>query len=290
MPNLIEIPKIKAQPEDIAIYLPENVKAKWNPDIKAASDKKEDDSTINIYDMVGEDWFTRGMTAKIVSAVLSRNKGNDITVNINSPGGDFFEGVAIYNLLKEHDADVNVRIIGLAASAASVIAMAGTNIKIAESGFLMIHNAWGFCIGNKHDMEEYQIALAQFDKAMLRVYEKKTGMDKAEITAMMDKETFISGEDSIDMGFADKFLDSDETKVDKSSNAKYNSSLREIDLALAKSGHTRSERRAIIKEFTSTPGATVKEESTPCAADRQTLDALASFTATLNQMRKKDHA
>lgn len=265
--------------QDVRFYLPENIMSRWHPDIQAAND--DDESTINIYDVVGEDWWTgQGMTAKVVSAVLRKNKGKEITVNINSPGGDFFEGLAIYNLLKEHDAPITVRVVGMAASAASVIAMAGSTIKIAEAGFFMIHNAWHVCVGNKHDMQERADTLAQFDQSMVGIYAKKTGMDRDEITDMMDAETWISGADAVEQGFATQFLDSDELDDQKDTGAKYNSSLKEIDVALAKAGKTRSQRRALLKDLTSTPGATVNEPATPCAGENLT-DALASFVKTL---------
>lgn len=268
---------------DVRFFLPETIMSKWHPEIQAAD--SEDEATINIYDIVGEDWWTgQGMTSKIVSAVLRKNKGKEITVNINSPGGDFFEGLAIYNLLKEHDADVTVRIVGMAASAASVIAMAGTTIKIAEAGFLMIHNAWHICVGNKHDMAERAKVLSQFDESMIGIYAKKTGLSNDEITSMMDKETWISGADSVEKGFATQFLDSDELEKDDGEKASFNSALKAVDVALAKAGKTRSERRNIIKDLTGTPGATVKvDEITPCAddSDPELKSALASFTKTL---------
>jgi ATP-dependent protease ClpP protease subunit len=266
--------------QDVRFYLPESIMSRWHPDIQAAND--DDDSTINVYDIVGEDWWTgQGMTAKIVSAVLRRNRGKEVTVNINSPGGDFFEGLAIYNLLKEHDAPITVRVVGMAASAASVIAMAGTTIKIAEAGFFMIHNAWHVCVGNKHDMHDRADVLAQFDDSMVGIYAKKTGKDRDEITDMMDAETWISGADAVKQGFASQFLDSDELDVDDDESAKFNSSLKEVEMALAKAGKSRSQRRHIIKDLTSTPGATVKKPATPCAGDSKLADALASFTQTL---------
>lgn len=269
--------------QDVRFYLPENIMSRWQPDVQAAN--SDDESTINIYDIVGEDWWTgQGMTAKIVSAVLRKNKGKEVTVNINSPGGDFFEGLAIYNLLKEHDAPVTVRVVGMAASAASVIAMAGNTIKIAEAGFFMIHNAWHVCVGNKHDMTERAQTLAQFDESMVGIYSKKTGIDRDEITTMMDKETWISGADAVDQGFATQFLDSDELDAPDDAGAKYNSSLKEVDMALAKAGHPRSKRRAILKDLTSMPGATVKDDATPRAGTHKPDDlagALASFLQTL---------
>jgi len=272
--------KARNDMQDIRSYLSDDILARWEPDVCAAD--SDDEASINIYDVVGEDYWTgQGMTGKVVSSILRKNKGKAVTVNINSPGGDFFEGVAIYNLLKEHDGDVNIRIVGMAASAASVIAMAGDNIKIAESAFLMIHNAWGIVIGNKHEMNERAEVLAGFDKSMVGVYTKASTLDEDEVIEMMDGETWINGADAVEMGFCTQFLDSDELEVDEDKKAKYNSSLKEVDVILAKAGKTRSERRHILKDLTSTPGAAVKEEIKPGADQNDWSDALASLNKNL---------
>lgn len=124
---------------------------RWQPDVRAAS---EGDATISIYDAIGDNWDGTGVTAKRIGAALRNIGARDVTVNVNSPGGDFFEGVAIYNLLREHQGKVTVRVMGLAASAASVIAMAGDEILMGDGSFLMIHNAWAVAIGNRHDMAD----------------------------------------------------------------------------------------------------------------------------------------
>ena len=93
--------------------------------VAAAADKGSEETTLNIYSEIGDTWDGTGMTPKIVSSVLRQAGGKDLTVNINSPGGSFFDGLAIYTLLKDYSGKVNVRVIGMAASAASVIALAG---------------------------------------------------------------------------------------------------------------------------------------------------------------------
>ena len=103
------------------------------------------------------------MTARRIAGILRALGPGPITVNINSPGGDVFEGIAIYNLLREHDGEVTVNVIGLAASIASVIAMAGDNIRIAKSAYFMIHNAWTIAMGNRNDMQKVVDTLGSFD-------------------------------------------------------------------------------------------------------------------------------
>lgn len=261
---------------DIRFLLPENIMSRYNPEIFASSDDQDDKATINMYDVIGHDYFSGGgVTEKMVSAVLRRNKGKNVTVNINSPGGDFFTGVAIYNMLKEHDGDVTIKIVGMAASAASVIAMAGTNIKIGKAAFLMIHNAWNLCIGNRNEMRDMAATLQEFDTAMQRVYSEVTGMEKSEIIKMMDNESWLGGEKAIELGFAKEYLDSDEIDVDDEEKSQYNSSLKLVDSALAKAGKTRSERREILKDLTSMPGATVKTATPGAGKEENALhDAL----------------
>ena len=131
------LPSVQAfdAPRGAEFDAPSSALDQWQP-VKAASDT--DANTINIYDQIGETWDGTGMTARLVNSVLRRAKGDDVQVNVNSPGGDFFEGVTIYNMLREYDGTVNINVIGLAASAASIIAMAADDLKIAKSGFLMM--------------------------------------------------------------------------------------------------------------------------------------------------------
>ena len=167
----------KAAENDVRFFIPDNILARYNPEIHASDDDADDKATINMYDVIGYDYWTGGgVTEKMVSAVLRKNKGKDITVNINSPGGDFFTGVAIYHMLKEHDGDVTVKVVGMAASAASIIAMAGTNVKIGKAAFLMIHNAWHICVGNRNDMRDSADTLEEFDTAMRNVYSDVSGL------------------------------------------------------------------------------------------------------------------
>ena len=171
---------------------------KWEPAVRAAS---EGEASISIYDSIGENWDGTGITAKRVSGILRAMGEKDVTVNVNSPGGDFFEGVAIYNLLREHKAKVTVRVMGLAASAASVIVMAGDEILMGDGAFLMIHNAWAVAIGNRHDMADAAKRLEPFDAAMASVYANRSGITVAKAARMMDDETWIGAAQAIEDGF-----------------------------------------------------------------------------------------
>ncbi|HCL3777359.1 TPA: Clp protease ClpP, partial [Pseudomonas aeruginosa] len=183
----------------------------WRPELRAASGDNPD-TTITIYEPIGYDWWTgEGVTAKRIAGALRAIGGDvDVTVNINSPGGDVFEGLAIYNLLREHKGKVSVNIIGLAASAASFIAMAGDEIRIGRAAFLMIHNAWLIAMGNRNDLREIADWLEPFDMTLADIYAQRTGIDIDDIVKQMDAETWIGGREAVDKGWADAFLESDE--------------------------------------------------------------------------------
>lgn len=156
-------------------------------------------TTVDLYDEIG--WY--GVTAKDFRAQLKDVKG-DFTLRINSPGGDVFDGIAIYNDLLAHDGKVTVEVTGMAASIASIIAMAGDEIVIAENAFFMVHNAWTFAIGNRHDMANQASVLGKIDDALARTYAARTTSGIRTIKQMMDDETWMSAKDAVDGGFADR--------------------------------------------------------------------------------------
>lgn len=214
--SLSKLPKIEAL-QGQKWHMREDVLDKWNPAIKMVG---EADNTISILDVIGEDYFSEGVTSKRISAALRQIGENDVIVNINSPGGDFFEGVAIYNALRAHPSKVTVRVIGQASSAASVIAMAGDEVQIGKAGFLMVHNAWTIGVGNRHDMRSLSDTMATFDGSMAEVYAAKTGKKKKETEKWMDAETWFSGSEAIAAGLADSFLPDDLIEDDGEVNAK----------------------------------------------------------------------
>ena len=227
---------------------------RWNPAIKASD---ENDNTIGIYDPIGYDyWDDSGVTAKRISAALRSLDGADVVVNINSPGGDVFEGLAIYNLLREYKGHVTVRVLGVAASAASFIAMAADEIQIARAGFFMIHNAWTGLWGNRNDLRETADFLEQIDDTIADIYHVRSGLSMDELKADMDKERWINGRDAIDSGFADAFLPSDVVVEDTKNFTKEKVAAHKADILLAKAGMSRSSRRELIQDLKGTPGAT----------------------------------
>lgn len=248
--SLRELPEIKAErlPSVCAFEPDADAVDRWNAGIMAQG---EDGTTISILDVIGEDFWTGGgVTSKRVSAALRAIGAKDITVDLNSPGGDFFEGVAIYNVLRAHPHKVTVRVLGLAASAASVIAMAGDEIQIGKAGFLMIHNAWVVAMGNRHDMADAAKVLEPFDDAMATVYSERSGAKKSKVAEWMDNETWMNGENAVAEGLADSFLPADAVKEDttKADAMLGVNATRRIDARLAKTGMPRTERRALLAD------------------------------------------
>lgn len=195
--------------------MPANAMEKWDSELKAAY--MDDSRTIHVYGVIGEVWdivddgegWDYGMvgtTSQQINTFLQRLGPGPVTLNINSPGGDMFEGLAIYNLLREHNGEVTVNVIGTAASAASVIAMAGDVVNVAKAGFLMIHNTWMVYLGNRNDFIAMAEKLLPFDKAMAGIYSDRTGLPEADVLALMDAETWISGNDALAKGFADAVI------------------------------------------------------------------------------------
>ena len=254
---------------------------RWDAGIRAATDE---DRTISIYDVIGYDYWTGdGVTAKRIAAALRGMGPGPVTVNINSPGGDMFEGLAIYNLLREHDGEVTVKVLGLAASAASIIAMAGDTVQIARAGFYMIHNCWVMAIGNRNDLRAVADTLEPFDAAMADIYVARTGKELAEIQKQMDGETWIGGSSAVEQGFADELLASDQVKQGEQKSA---SAIRRLEAALRASGMPKSEAMRLISEFKSSAGdpagsgagdPTVHDEPTPVIDLSASLNAIKSI-------------
>lgn len=240
--------------------------AKWDSGIRCAADTG---NTIEVFDVIGEDYWTgTGVTAKFIAAKLRELDGADVSVFINSPGGDMFEGLAIYNLLREYKGEVTTKIVGMAASAASVIAVAGDKVEIGSSAFYMIHNAWTLAAGNRHEFRAMADYLEPFDAAMADIYAARTGLPVADIVKMLDAETWINGTDAVEQGFADELLASDKVLHDTTATA---SAAAKLDRALAASGMPRTERRRLLNEVKAGTPSAASEEDTPRAVDDETL-------------------
>src|SRR5690606_5098984 len=170
----------------------------------------DDRAEILIYDEIGENWWGEGISAKRFAEELSEIKASRIDVRINSGGGSVFEGNAIYNALVRHPARVETYIDGIAASIASVIAMAGERIHIAANAFIMIHNPHGVVWGEAVDMRKMADTLDTVRGSLVGTYARRTGQDTAQIEAWMDAETWFNAEEAIEQGFADEIVEGQE--------------------------------------------------------------------------------
>lgn len=171
---------------------------------QAETDKAE----IFIYEQIGEDWWTgEGVTAKNFCKEVAALKVNQIDLHINSPGGSVFDGQAIYNALKRHPANVTTYIDGIAASIASVIALAGDTVVMAPNALYMIHNPWGLAQGSADEMRKYADLLDKVRDTIVTVYREKCGLSDEEIIAAMDAETWMSAEEAQAFGFVDQIGD-----------------------------------------------------------------------------------
>ena len=243
----------------------------WNPDLRAAVETATD--TITMYGVIGEDWWGEGVTVKRIDSALRAIGDKPVTVYINSPGGDMFEGIAIYNRLREHSQPVTTKVLGLAASAASVIAMAGTQREVAKSAFLMIHNCWTWLAANRHGLREAADQMEEFDKAMIGLYADTSGQSEDVIEHMLDAETYLSGSSALEKGFATGLIAADEVREAPDDSLTQAHASRKLDAALAKSGMPRSERRKLIAGIkTSKPNAAGGD--TPSAVAPGTLSAV----------------
>lgn len=151
-----------------------------------------------IYDMLEMD----ATSPKDVFDALS-STDEDVEVIINSGGGDVFSGSEIYTALKEHQGNVNVKVVGVAASAASVIAMAGSKIEMSPTAQMMIHNASSIAVGDNREMQTAYNMLTSANKAVANAYIAKTGKSEQEITDLMNEETWFSADTAVEQGFAD---------------------------------------------------------------------------------------
>lgn len=237
--------------------------------------------TVSIFDYIGDDGEGGGVTAKRMAGVLRSLAGRPLTVEINSPGGNYFEGVAIYNLLRRHDADIRVEVLGIAASAASVIAMAGDEIAIAHNAEIMIHEAQGLFIGTKTDMKAAFETLEHLDTAMCETYAARSGRPADEFAAMIaGKDMFFRGQEAIDAGLADVLLSQEAEMPVYAAADEFPSDKASLDRFLAKHDMPRSARRDLFRAIGSgTPNAAGSSPATLRAGDEPEPDYSRLFEA-----------
>jgi ATP-dependent protease ClpP protease subunit len=156
-----------------------------------------------LYGDVGQDWFGDGNAAVDMQAILADNPAARVKLRINSSGGDVFEGVAMHALLSRHAGPVDVSVDGLAASAASLVAMAGNTVEISQGAMIMVHNASAMAVGNAAEIDSTVALLRKVDAEMAAIYAKRSGQSVVDVQSAMDAETWYTAAEAVEFGLAD---------------------------------------------------------------------------------------
>lgn len=195
--------KLAERIEEVAMIptaeAPDQLRRPAKPVFEAYAAEDNSEAVIDIYDVIG----TWDLNAATFRRLLNSITAPRITIRINSPGGSVFDAFAMYDDLRSHGAHVHVHIAGLAASAASLIAMAGDTISIADNGFIMVHEAWVAMYGNKRELASAQRLLGQIDRRLASTYQARAGGKVADWAAAMEAETWYDAEDAVAAGLAD---------------------------------------------------------------------------------------
>ncbi len=290
--SLLKLPEARSvqMPANLQWDVPSEVLSRWSQMPVAAADG--DEATISIYDVIGEDFWTgEGFTAKRMSAALRNIGEREVRVKINSPGGSLPEGTAIFNELRKHPAKVTVDVMGWAASAASVIAMAGDEIRMGLGSFMFVHNSWGLAIGNRHAFADAAALFGEFDQSMVDIYAARTGRERKDIEALLDGPTaasdgtFMSAKRAVDEGFATLVDDNLRIDADDSPEARALQARRRIEGALAKD-MTRKDRQALINDLLA-PAASLKPAPRDAGrnAERDAGDITPGLMALIETMK-----
>src|SRR5574344_2577328 len=157
-------------------------------------------------EIASESWFDDDVTPKLFKDELLSGSG-PITIWLNSPGGDCIAASQIYSMLMDYPGEVTVKVDGIAASAASVIAMAGTKVLMAPTALMMVHNPASIAIGDTEEMQKTIAMLDEVKESIINAYEIKTGQSRAKISNMMDGETYMNANKAVELGFADGILE-----------------------------------------------------------------------------------
>lgn len=181
----------------------------WKWTNQTATEEAPAERTLFLNGTIAEEsWFDDDVTPQLFKDELMSGTGN-ITVWINSPGGDCVAAAQIYNMLMDYPHDVTVKIDGIAASAASVIAMAGTKVLMSPVSMLMIHNPATIAFGDHTEMQKAIEMLDSVKNSIINAYEIKTGLTRAKLSHLMDAETWMDANKAMELGFADGILSRD---------------------------------------------------------------------------------
>jgi len=196
-----------------------------------ARDENTDVRTLYLDGVIAEEsWFDDDVTPKAFKSELTAVDG-DIVIWLNSPGGDCIAASQIYTMLMDYKGTVTVKIDGIAASAASVIAMAGTTVLMAPTALMMVHNPLTVAIGDSEEMKKAIAMLSEVKESIINAYEIKTGQSRAKLAHLMDAETWLNAKKAIELGFADGIIE-DEKKREQVDDFTYAFSRRAVTNSL----------------------------------------------------------
>lgn len=167
-------------------------------------DEESETTNITIYGVIGSSWFSESFSASDIDKALNEAGSNNIIVNLNSPGGDAFDGISIFNRLKRHKGKVTVYVDGYACSAASIIAMAGDEIIMQLGSMMMIHEATSIIWGSKRDMRKEADVLEELEEGLIDIYMTKTNLSRDEVKEKINNETWMSASTAVELGFANE--------------------------------------------------------------------------------------
>lgn len=206
-PQAFNGPKPRQVPDAVRNYYEREKtrKAGRKVDGKAAQDKCAS-AELFLYDIIGEDFFGGISSKQFADELRALGDVTEISLRINSDGGAVSDGMAMKSLLDQHSAEITVSIDGMAASIASVIAMAGDTIQMSASSMMMIHNAWMATAGDAAYLRSQADILEKVSSQIVDVYHDRTGVSKGKVAEMMAAETWMTGQEAVDAGFADKLV------------------------------------------------------------------------------------
>lgn len=180
--------------------------------VQNATDQQATD--IYLYGDVGDGWWGETIRADRIKEILQETPSDTINIHIQSYGGDVFEGITIYNLLRNSKKAINVYVDGIAASSASIIALAGDKLIMPKNTQFMIHNPWTYTWGNANEMEKVVAQLRTCENSIIATYMEKFVGTEDELRQLLDAETFMTAEEAVAFGFADELLEEDEEKTE----------------------------------------------------------------------------
>lgn len=210
-----------------------------------------DTAEIMIYDVIGWPWIDAATFVRELNGIDAKN----IVVGINSPGGDVFDGIAIYNALKAHPANVTTRNDGLAASMASIIMLAGDSVEMAKNAFYMIHNPWTIALGDANELRKTADFLGKIEGVLAETYTDKTGDTVSHINKMMSDETWMTASEAKDQGFIDSIVGEVDINSEFNMGVFDNApkgltdgkpEVRKLESALRDAGLSRTEAKAVL--------------------------------------------